>query len=104
MGSISGSIADFTVITSDNPRFEEPCDIIREIENGIKTVSRNYITIADRKNAIIYAIDLLKSGDVLLIAGKGAETYQEKMGHRIYFSDKTVAIEYVEEPGGQNCK
>ena len=88
MGEISGAISDFTVITSDNPRFEEPIEIISEIENGIKRITGNYITIADRKEAIAYALSMLKSGDLLVIAGKGAENYQDILGVKHPFSDK----------------
>ena len=88
MGEISGAISDFTVITSDNPRFEEPLEIISEIESGIKRVTENYIAIADRKEAIAYALSMLKSGDLLVIAGKGAENYQDILGVKHLFSDK----------------
>ena len=88
MGEISGAISDFTVITSDNPRFEEPIEIISEIERGIKRITGNYITIDDRKEAIAYALSMLKSGDLLVIAGKGAENYQDILGVKHPFSDK----------------
>ena len=90
MGEISGIISDYTIITSDNPRFEDPCMIISEIESGIRKVTRNYITIVNREDAVDYAISLLKEGDVLVIAGKGAENYQEIMGVRHDYSDRTV--------------
>lgn len=87
MGEISGIISDFTIITSDNPRYEDPCLIISEIERGIRRVTRNYITVTDRHDALRYAVSLLKDGDVLVVAGKGAETYQEIMGVKRKFSD-----------------
>ena len=89
MGEISGIISDYTIITSDNPRYEDPCVIISEIEKGIRRVTRNYITVADRKAALRYAVSLLKKGDVLVVAGKGAEEYQEIMGIKIEYSDET---------------
>lgn len=95
MGSISGAIADFTVITTDNPRYEDCCQIIREIEDGLKKVTSKYITVSDRKSAIIYALEKLKSGDVLVLCGKGAEKYQEIMGEKRYFSDKKTVNEYI---------
>ena len=95
MGKISGSIADFTVITSDNPRYEDECLIIRQIESGIKGVSYNYITIKDRKVAIKYALDKATHDDLLLIAGKGAEKYQERLGEKLYFSDKEEVLKYL---------
>ena len=96
MGKISGSIADFTVITSDNPRFEDECAIIRQIETGIKEVTYKYITIKDRKAAIRYALDKVCEDDLLVIAGKGAEEYQEVLGEKRYFSDKKEVLEYLE--------
>ena len=95
MGKISGNIADFTIITSDNPRFEDECAIIRQIELGIKQTTYNYITIKDRKTAIRYALDKVKEGDVLVVAGKGAEEYQEVLGERRYFSDKKEILDYI---------
>lgn len=91
MGKISGTYADFTVITSDNPRFEEPGEIIAQIEGGIRKVSLKYIIISDREQAIKYAVTSSCENDVILIAGKGAEEYQEIMGTFRRFSDKEIA-------------
>lgn len=90
MGETAAKLCDFAIITSDNPRFEEPCAIISEIEAGYSGVSQNYTAIEERDKAIEYAIKLLKEGDVLLIAGKGGETYQEIMGIKYDFNDKDV--------------
>ena len=87
-GEIAGKYADFTVITSDNPRYEEPFLIISQIEKGIRRSSLSYITIQNRKMAIGYAVYKLQEGDTLLIAGKGAEEYQEVMGVKTRFCDK----------------
>ncbi|MBO5713326.1 MAG: hypothetical protein J6R88_03920 [Clostridia bacterium] len=87
MGKIAGEYADFTIITSDNPRFEEPYSIIRQIEKGIREKSLKYITIQSRYMATGYAISKLKQGDVLVIAGKGAEEYQDVMGVKLNYSD-----------------
>ena len=95
MGKIAGELADFTIITSDNPRYEDECAIIRQIEMGIKAVTHSYITIKDRKSAIRYALEKVKNGDLLLIAGKGAEKYQERLGEKIYFSDKEEVLNYT---------
>lgn len=95
MGKISGSIADFTVITDDNPRYEDECAIIKQIEEGVMSVTHNYITIKDRRSAIQYALDKVGKNDVLLIAGKGAEKYQEILGERRYFSDKDEVLSYL---------
>lgn len=95
MGKISGEIADFTVITSDNPRFEEPMDIICEIEKGVLSVSKKYVIIQDRIEAIKYALSNLKENDVLLIAGKGAEKYQEILGIKHPYNDKDTVKEML---------
>ena len=87
MGKIAGEIADFSIITSDNPRFEEPYSIIRQIEKGIREKTLKYITIQNRYMATGYAISKLKKGDVLIIAGKGAEEYQDVMGVKLDYSD-----------------
>ncbi|SCW64344.1 UDP-N-acetylmuramoyl-L-alanyl-D-glutamate--2,6-diaminopimelate ligase [Paenibacillus tianmuensis] len=76
MGEISGRIADFTIITSDNPRTEEPYAIIREIEEGIKKTGAEFIAIVDRREAIKYSIINAKPEDIIILAGKGHETYQ----------------------------
>jgi len=95
MGKISGKYSDFTVITSDNSRFEESKDIIGQIESGIREIAFDYITITDREKAIEYAVNRANSGDFILIAGKGAEEYQESMGVSRYFSDRETARYYV---------
>lgn len=92
MGEISGTLADFTIITSDNPRFEKPMDIIGEIEKGVKKAGVNYVCIEDRTAAIGYGLSILKSGDALVVCGKGAENYIEKMGAKIYYSDKETIL------------
>lgn len=89
MGEIAGKYADFTVITSDNPRYEEPYQIISQIEKGVKKSTLSYITIQNRKMAIGYALTKLNKGDSLVVAGKGAEEYQEVMGIKYKFSDKS---------------
>ena len=73
------------LITTDNPRLEDRMKIAKEIESGIK--SQNYKIILDRKEAIKYADIISKSGDVILIAGKGSENYIDEMGEKIYYSD-----------------
>ncbi len=87
MGQIAAKIADFCVLTSDNPRYEDPFDIILQIEKGTRSVSDSYVIVVDRECAIEYAIDMLREGDVLLVAGKGGENYQEIMGVRHIYSD-----------------
>ena len=77
MGEVSGNLADLTVITSDNPRFEEPQAIIDDIKTGIAKTSGKYVEIIDRKEAIRYVIENGRPGDVIVLAGKGHEDYQE---------------------------
>lgn len=95
MGEIAGKYADFTVITSDNPRFEEPYQIISEIESGIRKTNLSYITIQNREMAIGYALTKLKDGDTMVVAGKGAEEYQEIMGVKLKFIDKEIIKETI---------
>ena len=95
MGEISGDKADFTVITSDNPRYEDPLEIIGEIEKGVLNSKGKYIVIQDRREAIKYALNLLKPTDVLLVAGKGGEDYQETLGIKKPFSDKDTVKEII---------
>ena len=77
MGKISTSIADFTIITSDNPRTEDPDTIVNEIEVGAKKAKGKYKKIVNRTEAIKYAINMASKNDIIVLAGKGHETYQE---------------------------
>jgi UDP-N-acetylmuramoyl-L-alanyl-D-glutamate--2,6-diaminopimelate ligase len=97
MGEVSGKIADFTIITSDNPRSEDPLAIINDIETGIKKTDAKYIKIVDRREAIKYAILNAKPDDIIVIAGKGHETYQIFKDKTIHFDDREVAKEILEE-------
>ncbi|MCR5627944.1 MAG: UDP-N-acetylmuramoyl-L-alanyl-D-glutamate--2,6-diaminopimelate ligase, partial [Lachnospiraceae bacterium] len=103
MGEVSGRLADFTIITSDNPRNEEPLDIIKDIETGIKKTDGEYIEIPDRKEAIAYAIHNGKPGDVVILAGKGHEDYQEIKGVK-HPMDERVLIKEILEEDGKNKK
>ncbi len=95
MGRISGKEADFTVITSDNPRFEEPMDIISEIEEGLIEESKEYIIVQDRYEAIKYALEKAKEGDLVVVCGKGSERYQEVYGIKNLFNDKDTIEELI---------
>jgi len=97
MGKISTELSDYTIITSDNPRSEDPEAIIKEIERGV--VGNNYITITDRREAIRTALMMAKKGDVVLIAGKGHETYQIIGDKKIHFDDREIAKEYLSGGG-----
>jgi len=99
MGEISGSLADFTIITSDNPRYEEPMEIISQIEQGVRNKTRHYLMIEDREDAIKHALNIGESGDVILIAGKGSEKYQEILGVKRLCSDKETVNEYLRSIG-----
>ncbi len=95
MGAISGKLADFTVITTDNPRFEDPMDIIWEIEKGVLEKSRNYVIVQDRAEAIKYALSSAAKGDVVLVAGKGSEKYQDIFGIKHLYNDKDTIEEIL---------
>lgn len=91
MGEISGKLADYTVITSDNPRSEEPTAIIAQIEEGIKKTKGKYKIVVNRKKAIDHALRQARRNDIVVIAGKGHETYQEVNGEKHHFDDREVA-------------
>lgn len=91
MGEVSGNYADLTIITSDNPRFEEPQDIIEDIKTGIHRTKGKFVEICDRREAIAYAIDHGQPGDIIVLAGKGHEDYQEIKGVK-YPMDERVLI------------
>jgi UDP-N-acetylmuramoyl-L-alanyl-D-glutamate--2,6-diaminopimelate ligase len=97
MGEIAGKLADVTILTSDNPRSEDPDEIIVEIEEGIKKTPGEYIILPDRRMAIEYAIRNSKEKDIILIAGKGHETYQIFKDKTIHFDDREVAREAIAE-------
>ena len=96
MGRIAAQIADYIVITSDNPRDEEPMDIARIIEGGIKESGAKtpYTIVIDRKEAIWYAMDNAKSGDVIVISGKGPDSYQHTKEGKFYYSDEESVLNY----------
>ena len=91
MGEVSGKLADLTIITSDNPRYEEPQAIIDDIKVGIGKTEGKYVEIVDRKEAIAYAIHHGEPGDIIILAGKGHEDYQEIEGKK-YPMDERVLI------------
>ena len=89
-------MADLTIITSDNPRFENPEDIIADIVTGIEKTDGKYVKITDRKEAIAYAIHNGQPGDIVVLAGKGHEDYQEIKGKK-YPMDERVLIQEILE-------
>lgn len=98
MGEVSGKLADFTIITSDNPRNEDPQEIINDIKIGIGKTAGKYVEIIDRKEAIAYAIHHGQPGDIIVLAGKGHEDYQEIKGKK-YPMDERVLIQEILKEG-----
>lgn len=100
MGEVSGSMADLTIITSDNPRCEKPQDIIDDIKIGIGRTDGKYVEICDRKEAIAYAIDHGEPGDIIVLAGKGHEDYQEINGVKYPMDERVLIQEILQERQG----
>ncbi len=95
MGEISGKLADISIVTSDNPRSENPDEIISEIEEGLKHIDKEYFRVSDRAEAIFKALSIAEKDDVIVIAGKGHETYQILGDKTIHFDDREqVKIQY----------
>lgn len=101
MGRLAGRLSDYTIITSDNPRSEDPEKIISDIEKGF--IGDNKKIIQDRKEAIKAAIDICQPGDILIIAGKGHENYQILKHTVVPFSDRVVVEEVLKEYAGSIC-
>ena len=97
MGEIVGRLADFSILTSDNPRTEDPDAILRSIEVGMKKTKGEYVVIENRREAIRYALEMGREGDVIILAGKGNETYQDIMGVKRPFNEKVVVHELLKE-------
>ncbi|MEG0902508.1 MAG: UDP-N-acetylmuramoyl-L-alanyl-D-glutamate--2,6-diaminopimelate ligase, partial [Clostridia bacterium] len=97
MGEIVSRLADFSILTSDNPRTEDPNVILKSIESGMKKAKGKYVVIENRREAIRYALEMGGEGDVIILAGKGNETYQEIMGVKRPFDEKVVVRELLNE-------
>lgn len=97
MGEVSSRLADLTVVTSDNPRREEPMDIINDILVGVHKANGEYVTIPDRKEAIAYCMKNAKDGDIVVLAGKGHEDYQEINGVKHHMDERELIAEIIEE-------
>ena len=97
MGEISGKIADYTIITSDNPRTEDPNEIIKDIEKGIKKTKGKYECIENRKDAMKKAISIANKKDIVIFAGKGHETYQEIGKEKYPFDERIIIKEILDE-------
>lgn len=97
MGEVSSKLSDLTIVTSDNPRKEEPEAIIEDILTGVRRADGEYITIVDRKEAIRYAIEHAKEGDVIVLAGKGHEDYQEINGKKYHMDEREIVADVVKD-------
>ena len=97
MGEVSGQLSDLTIITSDNPRFEEPQDIMQDIKTGISKTSGKYVEIPERKEAIRFAIEAAQVGDVIVLAGKGHEDYQEIRGVKYKMDERRLIAQVIQE-------
>ena len=94
---MSGKYSDLSVITSDNPRFENPLDIIEDIKTGINKTNGKYVVIPDRKEAIKYCIENACDGDIIVLAGKGHEDYQEIKGVKYPMDERIIIDEILKE-------
>lgn len=95
MGEVSSTLSDLTVVTSDNPRFEEPMDIINDILIGVRKGPGKYVTIPDRKEAIKYCIENAEEGDIIILAGKGHEDYQEIKGIKYPMDERDLIADIL---------
>ena len=93
MGEAAASLSDVTIATSDNPRTEDPEDILRDVETGLRAAGRPYVKMVDRRAAIRRAIEEARAGDIVVIAGKGHEDYQIIGTEKHHFDDREVALE-----------
>ena len=103
MGETAGHLADLTILTSDNPRWEDPEEILDDIEDGIRGTGGQYARIADRREAVRYAMAQAMENDMLVLAGKGHEAYQEIRGVRYPLSEYELVEEARRSPDmGEN--
>jgi UDP-N-acetylmuramoyl-L-alanyl-D-glutamate--2,6-diaminopimelate ligase len=100
MGKIAGEMSDFCIITSDNPRSEEPCDIIEDILVGIKDTGCEYKVIENRFEAIEFALDNAHEDDIILLAGKGHEPYQILKDRTIVFDEREIVLKLIDSSEG----
>ena len=102
MGEIGVKLSDLAVITSDNPRTEDPMAIIEDILKGVKQEYGEYIVMEDRRAAIRYAMDIAKKDDIIVLAGKGHETYQEIGGQKYHLDEREEVAAHLQELRNQN--
>ena len=97
MGAIAASLADYIIVTSDNPRTEEPMAIINDILEGMKDCKKPYEVIESRIDAIKKAVHIAKKGDIIVLAGKGHETYQILKTGAVHLDEREVVAEALTE-------
>ena len=93
LGAIASALCDFCILTADNPDCEDPVLVIRDIASAFVPGGCDYISIPDRREAIMFAVGMLREGDILLLAGKGHENYQLIKGIKWPFSEKEIVLE-----------
>ena len=101
MGEVSGRLADLTIITSDNPRYEKPEDIIADIITGIEKTGGSYTVVPDREEAVKYALENAREGDLIVLAGKGHENYQEICGVKHHMDERELIMRALKETSRQ---
>jgi UDP-N-acetylmuramoyl-L-alanyl-D-glutamate--2,6-diaminopimelate ligase len=99
MGEVSGRLSDLSVVTADNSRFEDVMDIIADIKIGLAKTDGKYVVIPDRREAIRYCIENAQDGDIIVLAGKGHEDYQEIRGVKRHFDEREVVADILKELG-----
>ena len=97
MGEVSGRLSDLSVVTEDNSRFENVMDIIEDIKTGLHKTDGQYIVIPDRTDAIRYCIENAQDGDIIVLAGKGHEDYQDKNGVKTHYDEREVIAAILAE-------
>ena len=102
MGEASGRLADLSVITADNSRFEDVLDIIEDIKIGMNKTDGKYIEIPDRREAIRWCIENAQDGDIIVLAGKGSEDYQEIKGVKYPMDERNLIADILKERNGRS--
>ena len=97
MGEMAGKLADLSILTADNSRYERVEDILEDIKSALIPTGGKYLEIPDRKEAIVYAVTHAQKGDMIAVIGKGHEDYQEVNGVRTHFLDREVVDETVKQ-------
>ena len=102
LGEVAAELADLSILTSDNPGTEDPVQIIDEIAAAFGDNSKSYIKIPDRSDAIRCAVSILQKGDILVLAGKGQETYQILASGKIHYDEREVVAKILSEKAVEN--